>query len=173
MQLIKWVYEHMHIKGQCYPRSLIQFFSNLFFLETAMPIEAKFHVQPAWDEGLKENINSLCNMTKMAAMPLYPYMVKTFEICFSETKRPMTLKLGFGIDYSCNTKKVNRKVQCMPKSQTAARQHEEEKKDKNIHAQKKQNKCTRSRKTSSLFPKRGDQNAKTNGETRTESTRRF
>ena len=44
----------------------------------------------------------------------------------------------------------------------------EERKDKNIHAYK----CTRSTKTSSLFPKRGDQNAKTNGETRTQSTRR-
>ena len=50
----------------------------------------------------------------------------------------------------------------MPQSQTAAnpRHQEEEKKDKNMHAQNKQ---TRSTKTSSLFPKRGDQNAKING----------
>ena len=53
----------------------------------------------------------------------------------------------------------------MPQSQTAAkpRHKEEEKKDNNIHMQKK---CTRSTKTSSLFPKRGDQNAKITGETR-------
>ena len=50
----------------------------------------------------------------------------------------------------------------MPQSQTAAnpRHHEEEKKDKNIYARNKQtNKCTRSTKASSLFPKRDDQNA--------------
>ena len=59
----------------------------------------------------------------------------------------------------------------MPQSQTAAnpRHKEEEKKDKNIHVQNKQ----RSTKTISLFPKRGDPNAKTNGETRTKSTRRL
>ena len=64
----------------------------------------------------------------------------------------------------------------MPQSQTAAnpRHQEEEKKDKNIHAQNKQtNKCTRNTKTNSLFPKRGDQNAKTNGETRTKNTIRL
>ena len=38
---------------------------------------------------------------------------------------------------------------------------------------KQTNICTRSTKTSSLFPKRGDQNAKTNGETRTKSIRRL
>ena len=38
---------------------------------------------------------------------------------------------------------------------------------------KKKKKSTRSTKTSSLFPKRGDQYAKTNGETRTKSTRRL
>ena len=64
----------------------------------------------------------------------------------------------------------------MPQSQTAANpwHQEEEKKDKNIHAQNKQtNKCTRNTKTGSLFSKRGDQNAKTNGETRKKSTRRL
>ena len=76
-------------------------------------------------------------------------------------------------------KKVNKKVQGMPISQTTAnpRYKEEDKKVKNIHTQKKKkkkkNKCTRITKTSSLFPKRGDQNAKTNGETRTKSTRIF
>ena len=42
------------------------------------------------------------------------------------------------------------------------------------HTREKQtNKCTRSTKTSSLFHKLGDQNAKTNGETRTKSTSRL
>ena len=41
--------------------------------------------------------------------------------------------------YGKKVKKINRKVQGMPQSQTAAspRQQEEKKKDKNIHAQKK------------------------------------
>ena len=51
----------------------------------------------------------------------------------------------------------------MPQSQTAANpQHQvEEKKDKNIHAQNKQ--MYEKHKYQFLFPKRGDQNAKTNG----------
>ena len=49
----------------------------------------------------------------------------------------------------------------MPQSQTTAnpRHQEEEKKDKNTRA-KQTNKRTRSTKISSLFPRRGDQNAK-------------
>ena len=46
-------------------------FSNFFSLETARPIEAKFHVEPPWDEGMKVNTNALCHMTKMATMPIY------------------------------------------------------------------------------------------------------
>ena len=70
-------------------------------------------------------------------------------------------------------KKVNEKVQGMPQSQTAAnpRHQEEEEKDKNIHARKINKQMYEFTKTSSLFPKRGDQNAKTNGETRKKSVR--
>ena len=88
------------------------------------------------------------------------------------------------------------KVQDMPQSQTAANpQHQEEEK-KDIKTKKKNNKkktkkkkkkrnnnkktrakqtnkCTRNTKTSSLFPKRDDQNAKTNGETRTRAREDF
>ena len=58
-------------------------------------------------------------------------------------------------------KKVNRNVQGMTQSQTTAnpRHQEEEKKDKKHTRAKQTNKCTRSTKTSSLLPKRGDQNA--------------
>ena len=45
-------------------------FSNLFFL-TAKPIEAKFHMEPPWDGGMKLNSNGICLVTKMAAMPIY------------------------------------------------------------------------------------------------------
>ena len=61
----------------------------------------------------------------------------------------------------------------MPQSQTAAnlRHEEEEKKDKNIHAQNKQ--MYEKHKDQLPLPKQGDQNAKTNRETRTKSTRRL
>ena len=49
----------------------------------------------------------------------------------------------------------------MPQSQTAANpRHQEEEKGQTYT--RKTNKCTRSTKTSSLFPKRRDQNVKTN-----------
>ena len=45
-------------------------FSNFFPLETANPIEAKFHVQPPLDETMKVSTNGLCHMTKVAVMPI-------------------------------------------------------------------------------------------------------
>ena len=62
----------------------------------------------------------------------------------------------------------------MSQSQTTAnpRHQDEEKKDKTYSA-KQTNKCTRSTKTSFLFPKRDDENAETNTEMRTTSTRRL
>ena len=45
-------------------------FSNIFS-ETTGPIEAKFHVEPPWDGGMKVYSNGLGHMTKMAAMPIY------------------------------------------------------------------------------------------------------
>ena len=32
---------------------------------------AKFHVEPPWEGGIKVFINGLGHMTKMAAMPIY------------------------------------------------------------------------------------------------------
>ena len=66
----------MNFKGQGHSLTVIQghsdsTFSNFFSLETAWPIEAKFHVKPARDGGMKVNTNGLCHMTKMAAMPIY------------------------------------------------------------------------------------------------------
>ena len=70
----------MNINGQGHSVTLVQghsdsTFSN-FSLETARPIEAKFHVKPPWDEGMKVSTNGLCHMTKMTAMPIYG---KTFK----------------------------------------------------------------------------------------------
>ena len=46
-------------------------FSNIFFSETAWPINAKFHVEPFWEERRKVYINDPGHMTEMAAMPIY------------------------------------------------------------------------------------------------------
>ena len=47
--------------------------SNVFSSETVWPIEAKFYVEPPWEEGTKVYINGPGHMTKMAAMPIYIY----------------------------------------------------------------------------------------------------
>ena len=66
----------MNIKSQGHLLTLVQGHSdstlyNIFFLETARPIEAKFHVEPPWDDGTKDCSNGLGHMTNMAAMPIY------------------------------------------------------------------------------------------------------
>ena len=58
----------MNIKGQGHSLTLVQghsdsTFSNFFSLETAERIEAKFYVEPPWDEGMKVSTNGLCHMT--------------------------------------------------------------------------------------------------------------
>ena len=45
-------------------------------LETAKPIEAKFHLYPLWDGGKKVFSNGPGHMTNMAVMPIYG---KTFN----------------------------------------------------------------------------------------------
>ena len=43
---------------------------NIFSSETALPIKAKFDVEPPWEGGTKVYINGPGHMTKMAAMPI-------------------------------------------------------------------------------------------------------
>ena len=67
-------------------------FSNVFFSKTAGPIEAKFHVEPPWDEGTKDCSRGSGHMTKMAAMTIYnKNPSKSF---FSGTAGPISTKLG-------------------------------------------------------------------------------
>ena len=85
----------MNIKGQGYSLTLVKShskltFSNFFFLETAWPIETKFHVEPPWDRETKVCSNGLGHMTNMAAMPIYG---KTLKNLLPRAKRPMTLKV--------------------------------------------------------------------------------
>ena len=44
---------------------------NIFSSITALPIKAKFYVEPPWEGGTKVYINGPGHMTKMAAMPIY------------------------------------------------------------------------------------------------------
>ena len=44
---------------------------NIFSSETALPIKAKFYVEPPWEGETKVCINGPGHMTKMAAMPIY------------------------------------------------------------------------------------------------------
>ena len=69
-----WAY--VNIKGQGDLLTLVQghsdsSFSNFFSLETAGPIEAKFHAEPPWDKRMKDCSNGAGYMTSMAAMPIY------------------------------------------------------------------------------------------------------
>ena len=84
------LYEYQRSRSfiDLHPRSLRYTFSNFFSLEISRPIEAKFHVAPPWDRGMKVCSNGLCCMTNMAVMPIY-----NIEKIFSGTKRPMTLKV--------------------------------------------------------------------------------
>ena len=83
-----WTY--MNIKSQGHSLTLAQghldsTFSNIFSLETAWLIEAKFHVAPPWDGRTKVCLNGPGHMTNIAAMLIF---------FFSGTKWPMTLKFG-------------------------------------------------------------------------------
>ena len=51
-------------------------FSNIFSSETTGPIEAKFHMEPPWDEGTKVCSKGPGHMTKMAAMLIYDKNLK-------------------------------------------------------------------------------------------------
>ena len=65
----------MNIKGKGHSLTLVQghsdsTFSN-FSLQTARPFEARFHVHPPWDWGMKVCSNGPGHMTKLAAVPIY------------------------------------------------------------------------------------------------------
>ena len=71
----------MNKKGQCHSLTLVpchieSTFSNFFFLETAWPIEAKFYVEPPWDESMKVCTTGPSHMTKLAIMFIYSKNLK-------------------------------------------------------------------------------------------------
>ena len=66
-------------------------YSNIFFSETAVPIKAKFYVEPLWEGRTKICSRHLGHMTKMAATPIYG---KTPSKIFSGIGGPISTKLG-------------------------------------------------------------------------------
>ena len=81
-ELTKWVCEPIWVsKVQGHSLTLVQghsdaTYSDFYFLETAWPIEAKFHVEPLWDE--RTNVCAMVQVT-WSMWPQYPYMVKTLK----------------------------------------------------------------------------------------------
>ena len=65
--------------------------SKIFFSETALPIIAKFYMEPPWVGGTIFCSRHLGHMTKMAATPIYG---KNHSKIFSRTGRPISTKLG-------------------------------------------------------------------------------
>ena len=61
------------------------------FSETALPIKAKFYVEPPWERGTIFCSWNLGHMTKMAATPING---KNHLKIFSRTGRPISMKLG-------------------------------------------------------------------------------
>ena len=66
----------MNITCQGHSLTLVQghsdsTFQNFFSLETAMPIEAKFHVKLSWDRGTKVCSKGPGHMFNMTAMHIY------------------------------------------------------------------------------------------------------
>ena len=69
-ELIVYPYSGVHCRRRCRRRRRQQCL-NIFSSETALPIKAKFYVEPPWEGGTKVYINGPGHMTKMAAMPIY------------------------------------------------------------------------------------------------------
>ena len=78
------------------------FIFKLFSLETARPIEAKFHVEPPWDGGMKVCSNGPGHMTKMATMLIYGKNLKNSSSLEPNSQWPW--KLVYNIEYSSTTK---------------------------------------------------------------------
>ena len=68
-ELIVYPYSGVRCRCRCCCRH--QQCLNIFSSETALPIKAKFYMEPPWEGGTKIYINGPGHMTKMAAMPIY------------------------------------------------------------------------------------------------------
>ena len=103
----KWSF--MNIKGKGHSLTFVQghsdsTFSNFFSLETARPIEAKFHVESPWDGLMKVSTNGLYYMIKIAVMSIYGKYLQNSS--FLEPKNRWPWKLICGMGYSSTIKFV-------------------------------------------------------------------
>ena len=61
------------------PRSLrFNIFKLIFLKKTTRPFEAKFHMEPPWNVGMKICSDVPDHITKMASMPIYGKTLKIF-----------------------------------------------------------------------------------------------
>ena len=67
------------------------FFSNIFFSETAVSINAKFHVESQWEGGMKICINGPGHITKMVATPI----CGTFKILLLQNPKSYDLETWY------------------------------------------------------------------------------
>ena len=72
----------MTTKGQDYSMTFVQGHSgstllNFFSSKSTRPFEAKFHMEPPWDVGMKFYSNVSSHITKMASWPIYCKNLKT------------------------------------------------------------------------------------------------
>ena len=61
------------------PNQSDSIFLNFFSSITTRPIEAKFHVEPPWDGGMKAYSNGPGHMTKMVTIPIYIRSIRVAE----------------------------------------------------------------------------------------------
>ena len=78
----------MNINGQGHSLTLVQgysysTFSNFFPLETAGPVEAKFHMEPPWDGETEVCSNGHGQMTNMVVMLIYGKNYKIYIYIYS------------------------------------------------------------------------------------------
>ena len=86
----------LNIKGQGHSLTLVQGHSdstivNFLSLETAKPFEAKFHVEPPWEEELR--FVQMVQVTWPIWLPCL-YMVKPLKNLLLWNKKPITLTVG-------------------------------------------------------------------------------
>ena len=82
---------------------LVSTFSNISF-QTTGPIEAKIHVKPPYNRGMKVRSKGPGHMTKMAAMPIYGKNLK--KSSSSEPKGIWPWNVVCSIGFSSTTKFV-------------------------------------------------------------------
>ena len=83
------------------PRSLRLNIFKLLFLKNTRPLEAKFHMGPPWDVGMKICSNVPGHMTKMASRPIYGKNLKKPPSSERSGRWPWNLVCSIG--YSSTT----------------------------------------------------------------------